>query len=46
VLVEKKKIFIFSTSTILKRIYSKFVAAAFFDKENDFNDLIKTFKGT
>ncbi|MEO9570078.1 MAG: response regulator [Polaribacter sp.] len=39
-----KKVFVFSTSTELKQMCLKYGALAFFDKANDFDDLIENIK--
>ncbi|WP_181858195.1 response regulator [Polaribacter sp. WD7] len=40
----EKKVFVFSTSTELKRICLRYGATAFFDKSEGFDDLIDTIK--
>ena len=40
----EKKVFVFSTNTELKQICLRYGATAFFDKANDFDNLINTIK--
>lgn len=42
----EKKVYVFSTSTELKQICLRYGAFAFFDKANDFDELIETIKHT
>ena len=41
---DKRKVLVFSTNTDLKNVCLKFGAYAFFDKANDFDELIETVK--
>jgi DNA-binding NarL/FixJ family response regulator len=41
---EKKKVLVFSTNTDLKNVCLRYGAYAFFDKANDFDELIETIK--